>query len=173
MKCPNCGLINPESSIRCDCGYDFKNKRILKSYIVEKPIETKYEYKSYLLTRMFFWAFILFVIFFWIILLHSPSSDRSILGLTILSIGIIFFSFKSPFYLIFNLDHIIFHSMFGIKFKFRWKNIIYVKSEKLSHFHRIYFKTRFWNFYFDLPKGEEYRIFEFNIQKVIPNFNDN
>ena len=23
MKCPNCGLINPESALSCDCGYDF------------------------------------------------------------------------------------------------------------------------------------------------------
>jgi hypothetical protein len=24
MKCPKCGLINPESALWCDCGYDFK-----------------------------------------------------------------------------------------------------------------------------------------------------
>ena len=23
MKCPDCGLINHESAIRCDCGYNF------------------------------------------------------------------------------------------------------------------------------------------------------
>ena len=23
MKCPNCGLINPPSALRCDCGYEF------------------------------------------------------------------------------------------------------------------------------------------------------
>ena len=23
MKCPNCGLINPQSTMRCDCGYEF------------------------------------------------------------------------------------------------------------------------------------------------------
>ncbi len=26
MHCPNCGLINPESAGRCDCGYDFSRK---------------------------------------------------------------------------------------------------------------------------------------------------
>jgi len=23
MKCPNCGLINPETAEKCDCGFDF------------------------------------------------------------------------------------------------------------------------------------------------------
>ncbi len=26
MNCPKCGLINPETALRCDCGYDFKFK---------------------------------------------------------------------------------------------------------------------------------------------------
>jgi len=25
MKCPNCGLINPESALYCDCGYNFES----------------------------------------------------------------------------------------------------------------------------------------------------
>lgn len=28
MKCPHCGLINPDSSQRCDCGYDFTLKDV-------------------------------------------------------------------------------------------------------------------------------------------------
>ena len=28
MKCPNCGLINPESALHCDCGYNFESSRI-------------------------------------------------------------------------------------------------------------------------------------------------
>lgn len=32
MKCPNCGLINHESTLRCDCGYDFKESKVKKSY---------------------------------------------------------------------------------------------------------------------------------------------
>lgn len=28
MKCPNCGLINPDNAQRCDCGYDF-NRRVI------------------------------------------------------------------------------------------------------------------------------------------------
>ncbi len=36
MKCPKCGLINPESAIRCDCGYDFESKSIKSSYLSTK-----------------------------------------------------------------------------------------------------------------------------------------
>jgi hypothetical protein len=25
MECPNCGLLSPEGSTRCDCGYDFQS----------------------------------------------------------------------------------------------------------------------------------------------------
>jgi hypothetical protein len=28
MKCPNCGLLNPESAQKCDCGYDFLAQKI-------------------------------------------------------------------------------------------------------------------------------------------------
>jgi len=28
MKCPNCGLVNPDSALKCDCGYDFNTKTI-------------------------------------------------------------------------------------------------------------------------------------------------
>ena len=30
MKCPNCGLINPDSALGCDCGYNFEDKKINK-----------------------------------------------------------------------------------------------------------------------------------------------
>ncbi len=35
MKCPKCGLINPDNALRCDCGYDFARKRMEKSYLAE------------------------------------------------------------------------------------------------------------------------------------------
>jgi hypothetical protein len=28
MDCPNCGLVNPETAQRCDCGYDFGAKMV-------------------------------------------------------------------------------------------------------------------------------------------------
>ena len=37
-KCPNCGLLNPETAIRCDCGFDFETKA------VEKPFLNKNEW---------------------------------------------------------------------------------------------------------------------------------
>ena len=32
MNCPRCGLINPETAQRCDCGYDFISKSLEKPY---------------------------------------------------------------------------------------------------------------------------------------------
>jgi len=43
MKCPNCGLINPESAQRCDCGYNFDKGLVIKGENVDKPLETKDE----------------------------------------------------------------------------------------------------------------------------------
>ena len=33
MRCPKCGLFNPESAQRCDCGYDFVSKTMKESYM--------------------------------------------------------------------------------------------------------------------------------------------
>jgi uncharacterized membrane protein YvbJ len=32
-KCPKCGLINAESALRCDCGYDFSSGQIKGSLL--------------------------------------------------------------------------------------------------------------------------------------------
>ena len=39
MRCPNCRLINPESAMRCDCGYDFGSKSMKDSYLTAKEQE--------------------------------------------------------------------------------------------------------------------------------------
>ena len=35
MKCPRCGLFNPDVAQRCDCGYDFESQTVEKSYVAE------------------------------------------------------------------------------------------------------------------------------------------
>ena len=35
MKCPNCNLINPETALRCDCGYDFQSGKMKETYFVD------------------------------------------------------------------------------------------------------------------------------------------
>ena len=32
MKCPTCKLINPDTALRCDCGYNFQNGRMEQPY---------------------------------------------------------------------------------------------------------------------------------------------
>ena len=36
MKCPNCGFINPETALSCDCGYDFATGTMRESYLQSK-----------------------------------------------------------------------------------------------------------------------------------------
>jgi hypothetical protein len=32
MKCPTCRLINPDTALRCDCGYDFQSRKMEQPY---------------------------------------------------------------------------------------------------------------------------------------------
>jgi hypothetical protein len=38
-KCPHCGLFNPESAQRCDCGYDFEARELRSCDLGRKPDE--------------------------------------------------------------------------------------------------------------------------------------
>ena len=62
MKCPNCGLINPDSALRCDCGYDFKSKSIQKSYLSIKEQQRLLASTGQRLGNMFL-DFIFYMIF--------------------------------------------------------------------------------------------------------------
>jgi hypothetical protein len=33
MNCPNCGLENPPSATRCDCGFDFDSRQMSRSFL--------------------------------------------------------------------------------------------------------------------------------------------
>ena len=37
MNCPRCGLINPGTAQRCDCGYDFVSKTVQESHFTATP----------------------------------------------------------------------------------------------------------------------------------------
>src|SRR5438445_290808 len=36
QDCPSCGLVNPPSAQRCDCGYDFTRRRVDRSFLNAK-----------------------------------------------------------------------------------------------------------------------------------------
>jgi hypothetical protein len=41
MDCPNCGLINPASATRCDCGFDFVSQTVKASYLHPSDTDDK------------------------------------------------------------------------------------------------------------------------------------
>ncbi len=49
MDCPKCGLINPESAQRCDCGYDFGTGEIKQSYLTkrDKQVAKRHEITAF------------------------------------------------------------------------------------------------------------------------------
>jgi|SRR6266508_2329265 uncharacterized RDD family membrane protein YckC len=38
MNCPRCNLINPDSALRCDCGWDFSKGTVTASYLDSKAM---------------------------------------------------------------------------------------------------------------------------------------
>lgn len=50
MKCPKCGLINPDSAQKCDCGYNFQSRSMQEPYLTLKEqrrggINLKHKFK--------------------------------------------------------------------------------------------------------------------------------
>lgn len=39
MVCPKCGLINYDTALRCDCGYDFRSGKVKASYLSGRYLE--------------------------------------------------------------------------------------------------------------------------------------
>ena len=35
MQCPHCGLFNPPSALRCDCGYDFQSGQLQRPHTIQ------------------------------------------------------------------------------------------------------------------------------------------
>ena len=46
IKCPRCGLFNPDTAQRCDCGYDFETRTVNSAYFKQ---ELPREFKTYLI----------------------------------------------------------------------------------------------------------------------------
>ena len=45
VKCPRCGLFNPETAQRCDCGYDFETRTVETAYFKQ---ELPRQFKTYM-----------------------------------------------------------------------------------------------------------------------------
>ncbi len=48
MECPRCGLFNPDSASRCDCGYDFKSKTVEKPFFTQELPKEIRNYRTFL-----------------------------------------------------------------------------------------------------------------------------
>ena len=64
-SCPNCHLTNPDSALRCDCGYDFGSGTMQESYLPAKERlpagETKTE-----IVMSFWWDAVFLALAIWI-----------------------------------------------------------------------------------------------------------
>jgi hypothetical protein len=52
--CPNCRLVNPDSALRCDCGYDFPSGILKRSYLTAKDKQIASKTGIGILTIFFF-----------------------------------------------------------------------------------------------------------------------
>ena len=39
QDCPKCGRANPDTALRCDCGYDFSSRAMKVSYLIPRTLE--------------------------------------------------------------------------------------------------------------------------------------
>lgn len=52
MKCPSCGLLNPDAALRCDCGYDFPSGQVNEPYAA--PDRKWYQTKAVVILLLWF-----------------------------------------------------------------------------------------------------------------------
>src|SRR5437016_1462973 len=65
MKCPKCGLINPEDAMRCDCGYDFKTQSMAAPTASSAPQTKQLSWKRRLLWTLLGGALASCVLLWW------------------------------------------------------------------------------------------------------------
>lgn len=96
MKCVNCGLINPEGSILCDCGYNFSLNKMDNNY--KNKSEKKVSAPLFLAILCFFPLFFIFSViyiefFLFFIVKKIPSSFAwAIAGILIYIFSVFFIS---------------------------------------------------------------------------------
>jgi hypothetical protein len=47
VKCPRCGLFNPESAQRCDCGFDFESRTVKESYLTQATLVVRKDLRPF------------------------------------------------------------------------------------------------------------------------------
>lgn len=75
-KCPNCGLINPGSGSRCDCGYDFETGIIEKSYSSETEPRKRGILQLFATTRFRFTAATILVLAIALVWVNTRRASR-------------------------------------------------------------------------------------------------
>ena len=84
MKCPNCGLENPESALRCDCGYNFSNKTVEAVELTKDQIEKKrisiLRSKKFAFLKNKFIGSTITLVFGWLCFMQGCAADNSALN---------------------------------------------------------------------------------------------
>jgi len=95
MKCPNCGLFNPESAERCDCGYDFKSNTMKTSYIDDqKHAVGKGPVRAIKRILFTFLAFLLSGVFIAVLKMVVPPSGIAGAIMALIAVWLVFGAWK-------------------------------------------------------------------------------
>ena len=98
MKCPKCGLTNPDDAMWCDCGYDFEKQRMRVPAPGSAPPAKRLSWKRRLLWTLAGGVLAFFFLHWW----HSQSSlpPQSVIDEAIPTAGI--FGCSHPDYTVRN-----------------------------------------------------------------------